>query len=61
MITLQEVELLAMLLARAGVNQIEAVWANEFLNRLRELARRPAAPIIDTGGDDDEHTTKSRV
>lgn len=38
-ITLQEVELLASLLARAGVSQYEAIWANAFLERLRQMAR----------------------
>lgn len=38
MITREEVELLATLLARAGVTQIEALWANNVLNQLRVLA-----------------------
>lgn len=38
MITLQEVEMLASLLARAGVTEIEAVWANTTLGKLRKLA-----------------------
>lgn len=38
MVTLQEIELLAGLLARAGVTQIEAIWANMILERLRALA-----------------------
>jgi len=38
MLTTQEVELLAKLVMRAGVNPIEAVWANAILDRLRALA-----------------------
>jgi len=38
MITLQEIELLASLLARAGINPVEAAWANAFLNKLRGIA-----------------------
>ena len=38
MITTQEVEMLAGLVMRAGVNQIEAAWANSILNRLRAAA-----------------------
>ena len=38
MITLHEVELLAALLARAGVTEIEAMWANVVLGKLRKLA-----------------------
>jgi len=37
MITTQELELLAQLLARAGVNPYEAAWANQFLDRLRSM------------------------
>lgn len=43
-ITLQEVELLAALLARAGVTEIEAIWANTTLNRLRLFATGLEAP-----------------
>ncbi len=42
MLTVQEVELLAGILARAGVTQIEAIWVNGVLNRLRELAKLSA-------------------
>ena len=38
MISPQEVEMLAELLSRAGVNKFEALWANGILQRLRELA-----------------------
>ena len=38
MITLREVEMLASLLQRAGVNQIEASWANIVMDRLRAAA-----------------------
>jgi isopropylmalate/homocitrate/citramalate synthase len=37
-LTLAEVEMLANLLARAGVNQIEASWANSVLDGLRAIA-----------------------
>lgn len=39
MITPAEVEMLAALLARAGVTPIEAAWANGMLNKLRALAK----------------------
>lgn len=35
MLTIQEVELLATILQRAGVTQIEALWVNGILDRLR--------------------------
>jgi len=38
MLTIQEVEMLGSLLARAGVNPFEAAWANAVLDRLRTLA-----------------------
>lgn len=38
MLTIQDVELLALLLQRAGVTQIEATWANATLDRLRSIA-----------------------
>ena len=38
MLTLEEVEMLAGLLARAGVNAYEAAWANTILDKLRVLA-----------------------
>ena len=37
-INLQEVELLATILQRAGVTQIEAIWLNDLVNRLRMVA-----------------------
>lgn len=40
MLTIQEVEMLAELLARAGVNKIEAVWANMMLTKLREIVKQ---------------------
>lgn len=42
-ITLQEVEMLASLMTRAGVSQYEAIWANAFLERLRQMAREAQA------------------
>ena len=39
MFTLQEIELLAGLLSRAGVTQIEALFANSLLERLRAAAQ----------------------
>ena len=42
MITVQEVEMLAGLLQRAGVNPYEAAWANAILDRLRTLAQAQA-------------------
>jgi len=48
-VTLQEIELLASLLARAGVNQIEAMFANNVLNKLRALIEELApAPETNT-------------
>lgn len=38
MFTVQEVELLAGILQRAGVNQYEALWCNQMLDRLRAIA-----------------------
>lgn len=38
MLTREEVEMLAGLLARAGVNTYEAAWANVVLDKLRVLA-----------------------
>lgn len=35
MLTIQEVEMLANLLARCGINQYEAMWANTILEKLR--------------------------
>ena len=43
MISVQEIELLAGLLARAGVTQIEAMFANGLLARLRTLAEAAAS------------------
>ena len=42
MLTGEEVELLATLLARAGVNAYEAAWANTILDKLRVLAAAQA-------------------
>lgn len=52
MITRDEVELLAALLARAGVNQYEAAWANAIMNRLRALAAAQEIPQVP--GDENE-------
>jgi len=38
MLTREEVEMLASLLTRAGVNAYEAAWANGVMDRLRVLA-----------------------
>ena len=38
MVTLSEIEMLAALLTRAGVNAYEAAWANNLMDRLRVLA-----------------------
>lgn len=46
MVTLHEIEMFAGLLSRAGVTQIEAVWANGFLDRLRALAQTAASEKI---------------
>ena len=40
MITVQEVELLAALLQRAGVNPYEASWANAIMDKLRAWAAK---------------------
>lgn len=40
-ITPQEIELLAQILQRAGVTQIEAMWLNALMDRLRMLASPP--------------------
>ena len=42
MLTREEVEMLASLLTRAGVNVYEAAWANGVMDKLRVLAG-PAA------------------
>lgn len=36
-VTLQDIELLAGLLQRAGVNPYEAFWANMIINKLRAM------------------------
>ena len=41
MVTPQEIELLAGILQRAGVTQIEAIWLNDLLIRLRALVSAP--------------------
>lgn len=38
LLTAQEVEMLANLLSRAGVNKFEVIWANGVMDRLRALA-----------------------
>ena len=38
-LAIQEVELLATILQRAGVNQVEAAWVNAMLNKLRLIAK----------------------
>lgn len=37
MITIQELELLASILGRAGVTPIEVIWINETLDKLRQM------------------------
>lgn len=49
MVTLNEIELLAGILQRAGVSQIEALWLNNLLNRLRTEAIDRAKPHADVG------------
>lgn len=44
-ITSQEIELLAQILQRAGVTQIEASWCNALLSRLRILVAEQEAQI----------------
>lgn len=39
----QEVQILTNLLSRTGVNPIEAIWANNFLDKLRALAVVPVS------------------
>lgn len=43
MVTPQEIELLATILQRAGVTQIEAIWLNDLIDRLRVLVS-PSPP-----------------
>ena len=43
-ITPKEVEMLARLMARAGVNEYEAAWTNSVLDKLRALAAEQALP-----------------
>lgn len=47
MVSIQEIELLAGILQRAGVSQIEAIWLNDVLNRLRVEALERAAEAKD--------------
>jgi len=47
MLTIEEVEMLAMLLQRSGVTPIEAAWANSILNRLRAAALEQQAKAND--------------
>ena len=48
MVTLSEIEMLAALLARAGVNAYEAAWANNLMDRLRAQAQK--LPTAKTDG-----------
>ena len=60
LLSTQEVEMLAELLSRAGVNKFEVIWANQALARLRALAE--AQPALNTGGnDDDQPVTEPRL
>lgn len=45
MITAQDVELLAALLQRAGVNPYEAIWANEIIDELRAIVTKQQAEV----------------
>jgi len=52
MITMQELELFAQLLARVGVNPYEAAWANGFLDRLRSMIVAREAEATTSDGHD---------
>lgn len=52
-LTLQEVEMLATLLQRAGVTPYEVIWVNGVLARLRQAA------TLNTGGNDDDQPSPS--
>jgi hypothetical protein len=57
MITAMEIEMLASLLARAGVNQIEAQWCNRILDRLRAAAlEQGAKAALEQKKDDQDFT-----
>ena len=47
-LSLNEIELLATILQRAGVNQVEAAWVNGLLNKLRLIAAQADLAEIDT-------------
>lgn len=54
MITMEELELLFSLLARAGCNQIEARWANQIMNKLRMTVTKAQLKEKTEDGDNDE-------
>ena len=56
LLTADEVEMLAELLSRAGVNKFEVIWANQTLARLRALAE-----ANEEGKPDEEPAQKPRV
>lgn len=47
-ITKTEIELLASLLTRAGMTQIETIWANSVLDRLRVIVAGPTQQELQT-------------
>jgi hypothetical protein len=56
MLTIQEIEMLAGLLQRAGVNVYEMTWANSILERLRAIALEQQAKIAREQKKDDQDT-----
>jgi len=60
-ITPQDVELLAQLLSRAGVNQIEARFANNCLTELRALVTQEAARQALKENEKEEHDRPSEI
>jgi hypothetical protein len=56
MLTIQEIEMLAGLLQRAGVNVYEMTWANSILERLRAIALEQQAKIAREQKKDDQNT-----
>jgi hypothetical protein len=57
MLTMQEIEMLAGLLQRAGVNVYEMVWANSILDRLRTIALEQQAKAMQEQKKDDQTAT----
>jgi len=46
-VNVMEIELLAGILQRTGISQIEAIWLNDLLNRLRTMCASPVGPAQD--------------